>query len=49
MKAFCREYVKNGGNGTRAYLSAYDGNSETAASIEANKLLNMLVCRFRRF
>ena len=39
MKAFGREYVKNGGNGTRAYLSAYDGNSETAASIEANKLL----------
>ena len=39
MKSFCREYVKNGGNGTQAYLSAYDGNSETAASIEANKLL----------
>lgn len=39
MKAFCREYVLNGGNGTQAYLTAYDGNSETAASIESSKLL----------
>jgi phage terminase small subunit len=39
MKAFCREYVSNGGNGTQAYLTAYNGNSETAASIESSKLL----------
>ena len=39
MKSFCREYVLNGGNGTQAYLTAYNGNSETAASIESSKLL----------
>jgi phage terminase small subunit len=39
MKTFCREYVANKGNGTQAYLSAYDGSSETAASIESSKLL----------
>ena len=39
MKRFCREYVTNGGNGTQAYLTAYDSKSETSASIEASKLL----------
>ena len=39
MKSFCREYVSNCGNGTQAYLIAYDSNSETSASIEASKLL----------
>lgn len=39
MKAFCREYVVNGGNGTQAYLTAYNSNSESAASIESSKLL----------
>lgn len=39
QKAFCREYVRNCGNGTQAYLTAYDGKSETAASIESSKLL----------
>ena len=39
MKAFCREYVKNGGNGTKAYLTAYNSNSEISAKVEANKLL----------
>lgn len=39
QKAFCREYVRNSGNGTQAYLKAYDGKSETAASIESSKLL----------
>ena len=39
MKAFCREYVSNGGNGTQAYLTAYNSNSETSAAIEACKLL----------
>ena len=39
QKAFCREYFSNKGNGTQAYLAAYDGNSEVAASIESSKLL----------
>lgn len=39
QKEFCREYVRNSGNGTQAYLHAYDSNSETAASIESSKLL----------
>ena len=39
QKAFCREYVRNNGNGTQAYLSAYDSNSDTSAAIEASKLL----------
>lgn len=39
MKSFAREYVSNGGNGTQAYLTAYDGKSETSAAIEASKLL----------
>lgn len=39
QKNFCREYVKNNGNGTRAYLAAYNSKSETAASIESSKLL----------
>lgn len=39
QKEFCREYVKNNGNGTKAYLHAYDSKSETAASIESSKLL----------
>lgn len=39
MKAFCREYVANGGIGTQAYLTAYNSNSESAASIESSKLL----------
>ena len=40
MKSFCREYFSNGGNGTQAYLTAYDGNSEQAASLESSKLLS---------
>lgn len=39
QKSFCREYFSNGGNGTRAYLFAYDSQSEAAASIESSKLL----------
>lgn len=39
MKAFCRAYFSNNGNGTQAYLSAYDSESEVAASIESSKLL----------
>lgn len=39
QKNFCREYFSNGGNGTQAYLTAYDSNSEVSASREAYKLL----------
>jgi phage terminase small subunit len=39
MKSFCREYVANGGNGTEAYLTAYNSKSKVSASVEANKLL----------
>ena len=37
---FCEEYLKNGGNGTEAYLAAYDSNSRVSASIEASRLLD---------
>lgn len=37
---FCEEYIKNGGNGTQAYLTAYDSNSPTSAQIEASRLLD---------
>jgi phage terminase small subunit len=37
---FCEEYIKNGGNGTQAYLAAYDSNSPSSASIEAYRLLD---------
>ena len=39
QKAFCREYVKNGNNGTKAYMKAYKCNKETTARINASKLL----------
>ena len=39
MKSFCREYFSNGGNGTQAYLIAYDGNSAKTASVESSYLL----------
>lgn len=39
QKEFCREYVRNKGNGTEAYLHAYDSKSESAAAIESSKLL----------
>ena len=37
--AFCEEYLKNGGNGTQAYLTAYDSNSQRAAALESYKLM----------
>lgn len=37
---FCDEYIKNGGNGTQAYLTAYDSNSPVSAQIEASRLLD---------
>jgi phage terminase small subunit len=39
MKYFCREYVDNLGNGTQAYLTAYNSDSPTAAAIESSRLL----------
>lgn len=39
MKNFCREYFSNGGNGTQAYLFAYDSSSNVSAAIEASRLL----------
>lgn len=39
MKAFAREYFKNGGNGTEAYLIAYDTDNRTTASRESWVLL----------
>lgn len=38
QKVFCREYVKNGNNGTTAYMKAYKCK-ETTARINASKLL----------
>ncbi len=37
---FCEEYLKNGGNGTQAYLAAYDSNSPRSATIEASRMLD---------
>ena len=39
QKIFCREYVKNGSNGTQAYMKAYTGCTEETARINASKLL----------
>lgn len=39
QKNFCREYFRNGGNGTQAYLFAYDSKSEVAAANESSLLL----------
>lgn len=38
--SFCNEYIKNGGNGTKAYLTAYDSHSPNSAAVEASKLLD---------
>lgn len=39
MKLFAREYYQNGGNGTEAYLTAYNTDSRTTASRESWVLL----------
>ena len=36
---FCKEYISNGGNGTRAYLAAYDSDNPTNAKVEACRML----------
>lgn len=38
--AFCDEYLKNGGIGVDAYMTAYDSQSRRSATIEASKLLD---------
>ena len=42
MKVFAREYYKNGGNGTDAYLAAYNTDNRITASREAHELLKRL-------
>ena len=39
MKDFCKEYINNGYNATQAYLTAYNGSSEKAATVESTKLM----------
>ena len=39
QKVFCREYIKNGNNGTRAYMIAYPDSSEESARRQASRLL----------
>lgn len=39
QKIFCREYVKNGSNGTAAYMKAYSKCTEETARRNASKLL----------
>ena len=39
QKLFCQEYVKNGSNGTQAYLKSYKNCTEVTARKNANKLL----------
>ena len=39
QKNFCNEYIKNGANGTQAYLKAYKTKSEETATVNASRLL----------
>lgn len=39
QKVFCREYVKNGNNGTKAYMIAYPNSSEKSAKDNASRLI----------
>ena len=36
---FCEEYLKNGGNATEAYMTAYDSESKKSAVIDASRLM----------
>lgn len=36
---FCEEYLKNGGNATEAYMTAYNSTSSKSAVIEASRLM----------
>lgn len=42
MKVFAREYYTNGGNGTEAYLTAYNTDNRVTASRESHELLKRL-------
>lgn len=46
QKAFCREYVKNGNNGTKAYMKAYKTNEETARRNASRTLTNADVLEY---
>ena len=37
---FCQEYIKNGGNATKAYLAAYNSNSPVSAQVESSRMLD---------
>lgn len=39
QRRFCEEYLKNGGVGVEAYMTAYDATSRKAGAVEASKLL----------
>lgn len=41
-KRFCQEYVKNGNNGTQAYMTAYPKSNEESARRMASKLLTII-------
>ena len=36
---FCQEYIKNGNNGTKAYMKVYPDSSEESAMVGASRLL----------
>lgn len=40
QKLFCHEYVKNGNNGTRAYMEVYNVDEETAMASASRLLRN---------
>ena len=42
QKNFCNEYIKNGANGTQAYLKAYKTKSEETATVNASRLLRSI-------
>lgn len=39
QKIFADEYIRNGGNATKAYMKAYGVKGEATAAVNANKLL----------
>jgi len=39
QKLFCQEYVKNGMNGTKAYMKVYPNSSEKSAKDNASRLI----------
>ena len=47
MKRFAREYFANGGNGTEAYLTAYNTENRVTASRESHELLKKPEAKIR--